>query len=146
LQDLNAFLVPPSGDKILLFANQKIANYIPGFSFLLTDKALSDSSLRDVKNGGSCRIMNKTNTVRFDNSLPSIICTDGVCKDVKIPYNVTSSGVLLGSLNNENLLSSFASLSGYIPSSGYWTLYVQDNDIGGSGVIDGWKLVVTYNE
>lgn len=146
LQDLNAFLAPPSGDKILLFSNQKMSNYVPGFSFLLSDKAISGSSLRDVANGGSCRITNKTNTVRFDNSLPSLVCSNGICEYVNIPYNNVSSGILFGALNNENLLSSFVGLSGYVPSSGYWTLYIQDNDVGGSGIIDEWKLIVTYNE
>lgn len=147
LQDLNAFLAPPSGDKILLFSNQKISNYTPGFSFLLSDKALQNSSLRTVKNGGSCRISNKTNTVRFDNSIPSLVCNNNDCIYVNIPFNVDSSGnVTVGVLNNENLLSSFTSLSGYVPSSGNWTLYIQDNDVGSSGVIDSWRLVVTYNE
>lgn len=145
-QDINAFLAPPSGDKILLFSNQKMSNYTPGFSFLLSEKALPESSLYTVKNGGSCRITNKTNSTRFNNSIPSIVCDNNGCNVVNIPYNVVSSGIEFGALNNENLLSSFVGLSGYVPSSGNWTLYLQDNDIGSSGVIDSWKLIITYND
>lgn len=46
--------------------------------------------------------------------------------------------------NNENLLSSIDSLVGY-SASGDWSLIIKDTDIGASGSIEGWKLIVTYN-
>jgi hypothetical protein len=143
-QDLSVFLAPPSGDKILLFANTKISNYTPGFSFVLSDRALPNTSLKTVKNGGMCKIIDKTNLTRFNNSIPILICDNNGCTESSVPISTNSSGISIGGLNNENLLSSFSSLRGYVPSSGDWTLHVQDNDIGGSGIIDAWKLIITY--
>ena len=34
---------------------------------------------------------------------------------------------------------------GNIAPSGDWTLNIYDNDIGGSGYIDSWKLIITYS-
>lgn len=143
-QDLSVFLAPPSGDKILLFANTKISNYTPGFSFVLSDRALPNTSLNTVKNGGICKITDKRNLIRFNNSIPMLICDNNGCTESNVPLSISSGGITIGALNNENLLSSFSSFNGYVPSSGDWTLYVQDNDIGGSGIIDSWKLVITY--
>lgn len=117
-QDLSMFLAPPSGDKILLFANHKISQYIPGFSFMFSDRALPQTNINNVRNGGLCRIIDKTRNTRFDN----------------------------GAMNNDNLLSSFSHLRNYIPTSGDWTLHVRDNDVGVSGVIDNWKLIITYQD
>jgi subtilisin-like proprotein convertase family protein len=46
--------------------------------------------------------------------------------------------------NNENLLSSFDHLFG-ASLTGVWDLIVSDTDPLGSGVIDSWKLIITYN-
>lgn len=145
-QDLTMFLTPPSGDKILLFAHHKINNYIPGFSFMLSDRAIPQSTVNNVINGGSCRIIDKTNSVRFDNSISSLVCDSNGCQEIKIPFNVSASGqITINSLNNENLLSSFSHLQGYVPS-GNWYLHVIDNDVGSSGLLDNWKLIVNYQE
>jgi subtilisin-like proprotein convertase family protein len=122
-QDLTVFLVPPSGNKVLLMAHNKISNYKPGFSFMFSDRAPNDIYLNNVMNGGLCRILNKTNSVRYD---------DG---------SGTSN-----STNNETLASSFSHLSGYVPVDGNWSLDVYDNDTGSAGVIDSWNLVITYQE
>lgn len=114
-QDLNFFLAPPSGNKILLSAGTKIKNYRPGFSYMISDRAAPLSTLNNVNDGGVCRMVDKTNIVKFDNT-------------------------------NQTLLSSFSHLRGYTPSSGNWSLYVTDTDIGGSGIIDSWKLIITYVE
>lgn len=114
-QDLNLFLVPPSGNTILLSAGTKIKNYRPGFSYMMSDRAMPLSTLNNVKDGGICKIVDKTNLVKFNNS-------------------------------NTALSSSFGHLRGYIPSSGNWSLHVTDTDIGGSGIIDSWKLIITYVE
>jgi hypothetical protein len=122
-QDLTMFLAPPSGEKILLFAHHKISKYVPGFSFMFSDRALPQSNITNINNGGMCRIIDKTNSVRFDNSYE-----------------------MLPEPNNETLLSSFSHLNGYVPTSGDWYLYVIDNDAGSSGVIDNWKLIINYQE
>lgn len=143
-QDLTMFLSPPSGDKILLFAHHKISKYMPGFSLMFSDKALPNIYATNVDNGGMCRIINKTNSIRFDNSLPIIICDESGCSEQTTPLSMSvASG---GTLNNENLLSSFDHLNGYVPSSGNWTLHVIDNDAGASGFIQNWKLIITYQE
>jgi subtilisin-like proprotein convertase family protein len=45
--------------------------------------------------------------------------------------------------SSDVLDSSFSGLSG-ISASGNWDLIVYDNDLGGSGTLDGWNLVLTY--
>jgi hypothetical protein len=105
---------------------------------MLSDRAPSSSTLNNAIDGGICRIVNKTNSVRFNNNLPLLTCVNNQC--VETPGSVAST------LNNENLLSSFDHLKGYVPSSGNWSLYVQDNDAGGIGTIDSWKLIITYQE
>jgi subtilisin-like proprotein convertase family protein len=45
--------------------------------------------------------------------------------------------------NNSTLVSSFSNLFNY-SNVGNWTLYANDNDIGASGSISSWKLIITY--
>lgn len=111
-QDLTAILTPPSGNSILLFANQKISNYSNGFSFMLSNKAPAQAYLNNITNGGLCNILDKTNTTKF---------------------------------NNLTLVPSFSHLFNSSPS-GEWKLFVNDNDIGTSGLIDSWKLILTYQD
>jgi subtilisin-like proprotein convertase family protein len=66
-QDLQLFLAPPSGNKILLSANHKIANYSNNFSFMFSNKALPTSYLHNVTNGNLCNIYDKTNIVKYSN-------------------------------------------------------------------------------
>ena len=108
--DLSFFLVPPSGDTVLLAANSKISNYQPGFSFMFSNKAIGDKYLHNVSHGGLCNIIDKTDIVKFDNK--------------------TLAPVFDGLFNYSN--------------TGDWALYVNDNDIGSSGSISSWKLIVTY--
>jgi subtilisin-like proprotein convertase family protein len=122
-QDLTIFLVPPSGNKVLLMAHNKIFNYRPGFSFMFSDMAPDNVYINNVENGGVCRILNRTNRVRYD---------DG---------SVNSS-----SSNNEILSSSFNHLINYVPIIGNWSLDVYDNDTGSSGVIDSWNLIIHYQD
>jgi hypothetical protein len=145
-QDLTIFLAPPSGDKVLLFAHHKIPKYTPGFSMMFSDRALPNVNITNVDNGGMCRIINKTNSVRFDNSIPMTVCDESGCSEVNIPLSVSDDSIILGQINNENLLSSLSHLHGYVPTSGDWSLYVTDNDVGASGMIQNWKLIVTYQE
>jgi subtilisin-like proprotein convertase family protein len=138
-QDLSIFLAPPSGQKILLSAFNKITNYQNGFSFVLSDRAPPDTSLSTIKNGEICRITDKTNSVRFDTTKNLIMCSSSGCVDTGSPINPSSP-------NNETLLGSFGHLTNYVPSSGNWTLYIQDNDVRSSGSIEAWKLVITYQD
>lgn len=66
-QDLQLFLAPPSGDKILLSANNKIKNYRTDFSFMFSNKALPTTYLYNVTNGDFCNIYDKTNIVKYSN-------------------------------------------------------------------------------
>lgn len=65
-QDLQFILDPPTGEKILLSANQKIKHYIPGFNFIFSDDAPSDQFLHNIKNNQKCRIYDKTNLVKLN--------------------------------------------------------------------------------
>ena len=109
-QDLTMLLSPPSGNKILLSSGDKISNYVTGFSYMFSNKAISGIYLNNTTNGGVCNILDKTNIVKY---------------------------------NNETLNSSFSHLFN-TPVTGVWSLIVKDNDIGVSGSIDSWKLIVTY--
>jgi subtilisin-like proprotein convertase family protein len=64
-QDLQLLLAPPSGDKILLCANQKINNYTNNFNFMFSNKAPALSYLHNINNGGMCSIYDKTNIVKY---------------------------------------------------------------------------------
>lgn len=67
-QDLQLFLAPPSGNKILLSANHKIPNYNSnGFSFMFSNKASPSCYLHNVVNGDLCNIYDKTNIVKYSN-------------------------------------------------------------------------------
>lgn len=109
-QDLIFILSPPSGDKVLLSANAKISNYRPGFSFMVSNRAIAGNYISNIVSGGLCNILDKTSLIKY---------------------------------NNENLLSSFDHLFGQ-SVTGTWTLIVIDSDLGISGTIDDWKLIITY--
>jgi subtilisin-like proprotein convertase family protein len=109
-QDLALVLLPPSGSGILMSFNSKINNYIPGFSFMFSNRAPSGNYLYNTANGGLCNILNKTNI-----------------------YNLNGSGL---TYSFDHLFNSSL--------TGLWTLYANDTDIGTSGTIDSWKLILTY--
>lgn len=68
VQDLQLFLAPPSGNKILLSANHKIPNYNSnGFSFMFSNKATPNSYLHNVIHGGTCNIYDKTDIIKYSN-------------------------------------------------------------------------------
>jgi subtilisin-like proprotein convertase family protein len=66
-QDLQMFLCPPSGNKILLAANHKIPQNSGNFSFMFSNKAPVDKYLHNVTNGGLCNIYNKTSVINYSN-------------------------------------------------------------------------------
>lgn len=108
--DLIFLLNPPSGNKILLSANNKIPSYNNNFSFMFSNKAASGDYLYNINNGGICKINNKSNLINY---------------------------------NNESLLYSFDHLLG-ASLTGDWTLIAKDTDPLGSGIVDSWKLIITY--
>jgi subtilisin-like proprotein convertase family protein len=64
-QDLQFLLAPPSGDKILLSANQKITNYSNNFSFAFSNKAMPGDYLHNILNNKICNIYDKTSIVKY---------------------------------------------------------------------------------
>lgn len=65
-------------------------------------------------------------------------------------HNIANGGICnifnrtnIVKFNNENLLYSFNHLLNS-NISGIWTLYANDNDVGVSGSIDSWKIILTY--
>ena len=66
-QDLQMFLCPPSGNKILLAANHKIPQNSGNFNFMFSNKAPSDKYLHNVTNGGLCNIYDKTDIIKYSN-------------------------------------------------------------------------------
>jgi subtilisin-like proprotein convertase family protein len=86
VQDLQFLLAPPSGDKILLSANDKITNYSGNFSFMFSNKATPDTYLYNVANGYYCNILDKTDLVNYHNenllySFDHLIGTSGLVGD-----------------------------------------------------------------
>lgn len=116
-QDLAFILSPPTGDKVLLSAHNKILhnNIINGFSCVFSNKASPDVYINNVVNNG-----------------------------YQIPYVNILDKTAIYKYNNENLSSNLQSWIGSSPS-GDWTLIVKDDDIGASGTIDDWKLIITYS-
>jgi subtilisin-like proprotein convertase family protein len=117
--DLSMILTPPSGDSILLSYRNKINNYSKnnGIKFAFSNKALPGTYLNNKSNSSDLYV----------NILPNT----GVC--LPSPYNV-------------NYKYSFDHLfdAGAGAISGDWGLYFIDHDVGGSGYIGGWNIVVTY--
>lgn len=64
--DIQLLLAPPSGDKILLSANDKISNYSNNFTFMFSNKAAANKYLYNAINGDSVNIYNKTDYVNYN--------------------------------------------------------------------------------
>lgn len=117
-QDLSIILVPPSGNKVLLSSHSKIQNYssTSGLSFAFSNKALPSVYLNNRTNTDYyLNILDKTNTYKFS----------------------------MDNINYEDLDVSLTGLVGY-SCSGNWSLIIKDEDIGSSGSISGWNMVITY--
>jgi len=118
-QDLSMILVPPSGDSVLLSAYNKINNYsyISGLNYTFSNKAVPDIYLNNRSiNDLYINILDKT-----------------------ADYN-SDEFFMVGS----SLTADLSNLNG-ISASGYWSLIVTDHDLGASGTIDGWNLIITYD-
>jgi hypothetical protein len=122
-QDLTFILEPPSGDMILLSSHNKISKYDPvthsnGFSFVFSNSAPTNTFLNNVEFNQACNIDDKTDIVKYStNNLQS---------------------------NFDHLLyESGADGLGH-SITGAYTLYVNDNDRIGSGVVRDWNLIITY--
>jgi hypothetical protein len=118
-QDLTFILEPPSGDMVLLSSNNKISNYDPstdtnGFSWVFSNSAPANTFLNDVSSNSACQIDDKTDITKF---------------------------------GSNNLRPNFDQLLFEGPDhhiTGAFTLYANDNDRIGSGVITNWNLIITY--
>lgn len=66
-QDLILILAPPSGPKVLLSANARIANYAPGFSCIFSNRAVPGSYINNIDSGSLCLIKDKTNYITYNN-------------------------------------------------------------------------------
>lgn len=64
-QDLQFFLAPPSGNKVLLSANQKIPNYSSNFSYMFSNKSAPSAFLHNISKGDMCNIYDKTGIVKY---------------------------------------------------------------------------------
>ena len=115
-QDLAMILIPPTGNKILLSANDKIRNNNPvnGFSYIFSNKAAPGVYINNVPNNNE-----------------------------NIPYVNIFNKTSIYNFNNETLSSDLTSWIGSRPS-GNWTLLVKDHDVDGSGTIEDGRLVMTY--
>lgn len=109
-QDLAIILEPPTGNSVLLTANNKITNYRPGFSCMFSNRAVPSNTISNITSGSLCSIVDKTNHFKY---------------------------------NNESLQSSFSHLFNQ-SITGNWRLRIVDTDIGVSGSLDSWKLIITY--
>lgn len=116
--DLSMFLQPPSGDNILLSYRNKINSQQPGTTFAFSNKAQPNIYL-----------YNKLNNDIHVNILQNEIET------LPEPY-----GDLTYRYDFNQLIN-----AGPGALSGNWNLFVVDHDVGLSGVINGWNLIITYN-
>lgn len=100
-QDLRIFLQPPSGDKILLSAYNKINNNQANLNFTFSKKASSNTYLHNVNNFGYTNIQDKTHIVKLNNenllsSTDHLVGTDSVgdWKLIIFDDDVSGSGYL----------------------------------------------------
>lgn len=92
----------------------------------------SNNKISNYSNGFSFGFSNKASPGVFLSSVNN----GGIC-NILDKTNLTK-------YNNETLLSSINHLIGY-SVNGNWGLIIRDSDVGVSGSIDGWNLVITYN-
>lgn len=138
IQDLNIFLKHSSmSNTILLVGSQKFANYMPGFSFIISDRAHQDTSAYNVMHGGMFKPLDKTNYIKF--KIP-ILGSSGSGSG-----SGSGTGDTIIGYQEQNLIYSFDSLIGN-SANGDWTLYVCDHDPYGIGFIHSWKLYITYED
>lgn len=131
-QDLSLMLLAPSGDPILLSAYNKINNYssYSGLNFTFSNKANINTYLNNRNTEDLfVNILDKTNSFKMSENIYVSPETE------TFPSRVISSGAKLS--------ASLASLTG-ISAYGNWFLVVNDHDLGVSGTIDAWNLVLTY--
>lgn len=117
--DLSMILTPPSGSGILLSHRNKINNYSKqnGIKFAFSNKAIPGVYLNNKSNNNDLYVNILQNTGL---SLPS-------------PYNTSYQ------YSFDHL---FDAPAGSL--SGNWGLHFIDHDIGGSGLINAWNIVITY--
>jgi len=115
-QDLAMILVPPTGNKILLSAHNKIA-------------------YNNIVNGFNCVFSNKAS--------PGVYINNVVNNSYQIPYVNILDKTSIYNYNNETLSANLQSWIGSSPS-GNWSLIIKDDDIGTSGSIADWRLIITY--
>lgn len=79
-QDLSLILIPPTGNKILLSAHNKIVNNNPvnGFSFMFSNKAASGVYLNNASNNSYINILDKTTIYNFNNETLSNTLQDWI--------------------------------------------------------------------
>lgn len=91
----------------------------------------ANSKISNYQNGFSFMFSNKAVGGSYINS----VMNGGMCEIL----DKTS----IVNFNDEILESGFSNLFNS-PVTGEWTLLINDNDIGTSGSIDSWKLIITY--
>lgn len=64
--DLSFILQPPQGDKILLSAHNKMANYQNGFSYVFSNKAIPGIYINNCPNNSYVNILDKTNIYNYN--------------------------------------------------------------------------------
>lgn len=115
-QDLAFILSPPTGNKILLAAHNKIIhnNIVSGFSCIFSNKASSGVYINNVTNNS-----------------------------YEIPYVNILDKTPLYNYRDEALSANLQSWIGS-PASGNWSLIIRDDDPGASGTIEDWNIIITY--
>jgi hypothetical protein len=91
----------------------------------------ANTKIANYQNNFSFMFSNKAIGDRYLNT----VSHGGLCNI----YNKTDTT----KFNSNTLVGSFNNLFNY-SNVGDWTLYVNDNDIGASGSISSWKLIITY--
>lgn len=117
-QDLTFLLKPPSGDMVLLSSNNKISKY---------DRTIHTNGFNFV----------------FSNSAPNNIFLNNVSHNGACNIDDKTDIV---KYSTENLQPNFDHLL-FVENhqiTGVYTLYINDNDLLGSGTIDSWNLIITY--
>tara|TARA_Y100000385_G_scaffold60759_1_gene59246 strand:+ start:4319 stop:5542 length:1224 start_codon:yes stop_codon:yes gene_type:complete len=114
--DLVMVVSPPSGDDVLLAANQKIIDYTEdtAFSCVFSDTASSTSFLHTADNGDYVKIYDKTSTADWSQTLEVSFSEQGIYGSVPTGnwtlYVKDNDPAIAGSIQGWNLIITYAAV------------------------------------
>lgn len=113
-QDLSLVLIPPTGNKILLSAHNKIINNNPvnGFSFIFSNRASSGIYLNNASNNSYINILDKTSSYKLGTETLSSSLQDWIGSSISGNWTLSVRDDDIGS---SGTIDSWAIVATYVP-------------------------------